>query len=198
MDAALAILEFNLLFILLLPRLFFRNPDGRHSLMWFVTAAPSLPCAGALALAAGGALEPAWAGGRPREALLALGGFCGAGSCALIGLTPGTRRTPLARWHQDNDAPRRIVTYGAYKHIRHPFYTSFSICLAGAALALPHPATIACLVYGALALNHTASREEPRLSASEFGAAYRAYKARTGRFLPRLGAAAGAGAEVGA
>jgi protein-S-isoprenylcysteine O-methyltransferase Ste14 len=42
------------------------------------------------------------------------------------------------------------------------------------------------MVYGLLALNFTAAREERRLRASEFGQEYLAYMQRTGRFWPKL------------
>ena len=107
------------------------------------------------------------------------------GSIALITYTIGTHRVPLALWHQDNDAPQSIVTYGAYKHVRHPFYSAFLLALAGAVVGCPHPGTLACLVYAVLMLRHTARKEEHNLSNSEFGEEYRAYVSRTGRFIPR-------------
>ena len=92
--------------------------------------------------------------------------------------------TPL--WHQEDDAPRSIVTYGAYKYVRHPFYSAFLLALAGTLVACPHPGTMVCLAYALLMLRHTARKEEYKLANSEFGEQYRSYLARTGRFLPRL------------
>jgi protein-S-isoprenylcysteine O-methyltransferase Ste14 len=184
---AVAVLEFTLLFIFLLPKIFFTNPDGKFSVMWFITAGPFLGCMAVLGLAAGGVIHPTWVPGDVQLVLAAAGAILAACSCALIGFTLGTHRVPLARWHQENDAPKGIVTYGAYKYIRHPFYASFLICLTGATLAVPHPATLACLIYGIAILNHTASREERRLAGSTFGGDYAAYMARTGRFIPRPG-----------
>jgi protein-S-isoprenylcysteine O-methyltransferase Ste14 len=113
-----------------------------------------------------------------------------AGSIALIAFTLGTHRIPIALWHQENDAPRHIVTWGAYSRVRHPFYASFLVCLVGTVLALPHAGTIATLAYAIVALNLTAAREEKRLAASQFGEEYRQYMGRTGRFWPRLGGGA--------
>lgn len=186
MLVAAAVLEFNLLFIFSLAKIFFYKPDGKVSLMWFVTAGPFTLCLIAVALLATGHLGPIWTSGRLAEGLAAVGCVFAAGSCALIGLTLGTHRVPLALWHQANDAPKSIVTFGAYKRIRHPFYSSFLLCLSGAVLAFPHPATVACLVYGLLILTYTARREERRLATSSFGEEYRRYMARTGRFFPRL------------
>jgi len=41
------------------------------------------------------------------------------------------------------------------------------------------------LAYGCAILNATAAREEQRLANSPFGASYRQYLERTGRFLPK-------------
>jgi protein-S-isoprenylcysteine O-methyltransferase Ste14 len=181
-----AVFACNLLFIGLLPRIFFRQ-DGAYNAMWFVTAAPFFLCGIVLALGAADVFRPVAVSGDVHAALMVAGVVLSTASTALIAYTIGTHRVPLALWHQDNDAPRSIVTYGAYKRIRHPFYTSFLLCLTGALLAFPHPATTACLLYGLLILNHTAAREERRLLASEFGEEYRAYVARTRRFFPTLG-----------
>jgi protein-S-isoprenylcysteine O-methyltransferase Ste14 len=80
------------------------------------------------------------------------------------------------------------VTYGAYRWIRHPFYASFLLALFGALVFCPNWATLATFLEGFVILNLTAAREERRLSSSEFGAEYRDYIQRTGRFWPRLGA----------
>ncbi len=175
----------NLLFIGLLPFLFFRR-DGAYNLMWFVTAAPYALVGVALGLGAAGAMRPIGVAGIEHSALMAVGSILSIASIALMAYTIGTHRVPLSLWHQDNDAPRSIVTYGAYKRIRHPFYSSFLLCLTGAVIAFPHPATLGCLIYGLLILNHTAAREERRLLESQYGDEYRAYLGRTGRFVPRL------------
>jgi hypothetical protein len=44
-----------------------------------------------------------------------------AASIALICLTLGTPRIPIALWHQNGDQPEHIVAYGAYRWIRQPF-----------------------------------------------------------------------------
>ncbi len=129
------------------------------------------------------AIVPAgWLAG---AALVAVAGS--ALSIGLIAQTLGTDRIPIALWHQTDDAPQHIVTWGAYRLIRHPFYTAFLIAFAAALLALPHWLTAALLIYMVVMLNTVAAREERMLSASEFGTEYREYCARTGRFVPRLG-----------
>jgi len=109
----------------------------------------------------------------------------GLASIALISFTSGTHRTRLALWHQ-KDAPESIVTYGAYRYVRHPFYTAFLLALFGGLVFCPHAGTLFAFVSGFLILNFTAAREEKFLSESQFSREYREYLERTGRFLPRL------------
>ena len=111
---------------------------------------------------------------------------CSAGSIALIAFTLGTHRVRIALWHQSADAPDSIVTYGAYAHIRHPFYTAFLLALLASLLVCPSIGTMSTLLAGLAALTITAIREERRLKASTFGAEYSAYMRRTGRFWPRM------------
>lgn len=173
-------------FVAALPVIFFRR-DGRLNARWFVTAAPYMTSILLLAAALAGEIDPWTAPDRRVAAAMNAGAvvLCAA-SIALMAYTLGTHRIPIALWHQENDAPRHIVTWGAYRRVRHPFYASFLLCLTGTVLALPHAATLAILLYAIVALNWTAAREERRLAASEFGEEYRTYMARTGRFWPRL------------
>lgn len=107
-------------------------------------------------------------------------------ACCLISFTVGTHRIPLSLWHQENDAPKQIVTWGAYKRIRHPFYTSFITALVGALIAAPNALTLASLIYGIGILNMTAAKEEKKLSSSQFGQEYIDYIKVTGRFFPKI------------
>jgi len=174
----------NLIFIGLLPKIFFRK-DGRFNLMWWVTASPFLLCALFLILATAGYIAP-FKPDRWARWLDLISVPFSVTSIALLFFTLGTHRIPIALWHQDNDAPKHIVTYGAYRWIRHPFYASFILALLGAFLFCPHWGTLYTLLHGVTVLNLTAAREERRLSASEFGDEYRQYIERTGRFWPRF------------
>jgi steroid 5-alpha reductase family enzyme len=174
----------NLIFIGLLPKIFFRR-DGRFNLMWWVTASPFLICAIILMLAKAEYITPFRFNGWTRWLDLASVPFSVA-SIALLFFTLGTHRIPIALWHQDNDAPKHIVTYGAYRRIRHPFYASFILALLGALIFCPHWGTLYALLHGVTVLNLTAAREERRLSTSEFGNEYREYIQQTGRFWPRF------------
>jgi protein-S-isoprenylcysteine O-methyltransferase Ste14 len=185
MDPALFLLLLNFALIGVLPKVFFRR-DGSLNVRWWLTALPFGVCPVFIVLAVSvgwQSLAPeAWRG------WLALAAVAlDAASIALISSTLGTHRIPLALWHQDNDAPRHIVTYGAYGRIRHPFYAAFILAFLAALCSYPHWVTLAALGYGFAILNVTAGREERRLCASEFGAEYQEYTTRTGRFFPRLG-----------
>ena len=46
-------------------------------------------------------------------------------SIALIAFTLGTHRVPGSLWHQKENLPEHLVTYGAYRRIRHPFYSAY-------------------------------------------------------------------------
>jgi protein-S-isoprenylcysteine O-methyltransferase Ste14 len=179
-EAVFLLLLLNLVFIGLLPKIFFRK-DGRFNAMWWLTASPFLLCASFLIAAFAGYVQP-FAG----FSLIAV--CLSVASIALIFFTLGTHRIPIALWHQANDAPQQIVTYGAYGRIRHPFYASFILALLSALVFCPHWGTLFTLVHGFTILNFTAAREEKRLCASEFGSDYEEYMRRTGRFFPRLSA----------
>ncbi len=185
-STSLVIALFCFLLIGSLPKIFFRQ-DGTFNLKWFLTGGPYFLSALACLLAYLG-YNPVLV---PYDSTLSLvlqgiGAILFACSVGLQTMTLGTHRIPLALWHQENDAPRSIVTYGAYKYIRHPFYTSFLISLVAAVCIAPSIATIAMLVYGFIAKQVTAKREEARLSASEFGAEYQEYMKKTGRFFPKF------------
>lgn len=174
----------NFVVIGLLPVLFFRR-DGRFNLRWFATGAPFFVAPVAIALAYAGIVDV------PRnyvDVALATEGLATLTSLASIGLiamTVGVHRVPLALWHQDNDEPVELVTWGPYAYVRHPFYTSFLLAFLAAAIALPHLVTLGCFAYAGIALSMTAAREERRLAASVFGASYSEYMTATGRFFPR-------------
>lgn len=161
-----------------LPRFFFR--PGTFNPRWCLTATPF-----ALAAAATGASW--WDGHSPSGWLPYLGTALGATSLYLIGFAVGANRVALALWHQDDDAPVEIVTWGPYARVRHPFYTAFLAAFVAAVLVSPGPATLAAAGLGALALGITARREERRLLASPLGPVYARYAGTTGRFLPGIG-----------
>src|SRR5262249_53170406 len=97
----------------------------------------------------------------------------------------------------------RAVTGGLYSFIRHPQYVGLAITGAGAALVWPRFLVLVTLVLMIFMYTLLAEWEE-QLCVSWFGAEYRDYQRRTGRFLPkrigerlpRLMPASGAGRAV--
>ncbi len=162
-----------------LPFVFFKS-DGKFNLMWWVTGSPFGLMTLTLLLAYFHVFPPFFS--YPPFEVLSVP--FSVASISLMLYTVGTHQTPLALWHQSNDAPKSIVTYGAYKRIRHPFYTSFLLMLIGAVFYCPHVGTLAALALGIGILNVTAAREERFLSASAFGEDYKKYMTTTGRFFP--------------
>ncbi|MDZ7769633.1 MAG: isoprenylcysteine carboxylmethyltransferase family protein [Woeseiaceae bacterium] len=185
-DTLLMLLLANFAAIGLLPILFFRR-DGTLNLRWMLTAAPFFAVPLLLVLGRLGALQPLATTGGLLRTLPLVAVLLAAGSIALLAATVATHRVPLALWHQDNDAPVELVTWGPYAHMRHPFYTSFLLALVAAALALPHATTFASLAYAFVALTLTARREERRLACSELSDDYLRYVRTTGRFFPLIG-----------
>jgi protein-S-isoprenylcysteine O-methyltransferase Ste14 len=78
----------------------------------------------------------------------------------------------------------RLVVHGPYQWVRHPFYLFVTLCVLGTAVASAnwfHLVSVLAL-FGMFWLR--TSTEEAKL-VERFGDEYRAYAARTGRFLPR-------------
>jgi protein-S-isoprenylcysteine O-methyltransferase Ste14 len=78
-----------------------------------------------------------------------------------------------------------LVTRGPYRRIRHPIYFFQMVMLAGAALHLPTPASLAALVIHFVCVLIKAVDEESYLLTIH-GAEYRDHIRRTGRLWPGL------------
>ncbi len=182
----LILLCLNFVYIALLPVIFFKK-DGGFNWKWFFTALPFGVCPLSLIASYYGYLPRLTGTNTPWGSFSdTVSIVLSVASISLISYTLGTHKIPIALWHQENDAPQSIVTLGAYKWVRHPFYASFIICFVAAFVYAPQIVTIACLIYGLICLNMTADREEKRLCQSDFGKEYEAYMNRTGRFLPKF------------
>jgi protein-S-isoprenylcysteine O-methyltransferase Ste14 len=181
-DATFVVQTGNLVYMGLLPVIFFRH-DGQLNWRWWLTASPYFVSALLLALCYAQVTPPWYL--RDSGILEVPAVILSLLSISLISYTLGTHRRRLALWHQTNDAPEEIVTYGAYRYIRHPFYSAFALTLIGVSLTTRTPLSIGVAVYGLGMLVYTAVREERRLLASPLAATYRKYRERTGRFLPR-------------
>jgi protein-S-isoprenylcysteine O-methyltransferase Ste14 len=86
-------------------------------------------------------------------------------------------------------ADHALVTGGPYRFVRHPVYSGDLALWLGAALGTVN-VLLLVLWPGTVAGTWLQTREEEKLLASRFGAAYEGYAKRTGRLVPRLGARA--------
>jgi protein-S-isoprenylcysteine O-methyltransferase Ste14 len=77
-----------------------------------------------------------------------------------------------------------LITRGPYRWVRHPFYDCMALFTISAALMMANWFVLAMgvVTFALLALR---SRTEEQKLLERFGEPYRAYQARTGRFLPR-------------
>ncbi|GIG30735.1 methyltransferase family protein [Cellulomonas marina] len=94
-----------------------------------------------------------------------------------------------ASWRIGVDATERtdLVTTGLFAVARNPIFTAMAIALAGIVLMVPTAVTLAALVALVLAVQlQVRAVEEPYLLTTH-GAAYAAYAARVGRFVPGIG-----------
>ena len=89
----------------------------------------------------------------------------------------------------DPDERTALVTAGPFRWVRNPIYSAMLVYVAGVALLVPNPASLAA--FGVLALGldlHVRLVEEPYLAATH-GSSYASYAARVGRLaLPGWGA----------
>jgi protein-S-isoprenylcysteine O-methyltransferase Ste14 len=110
-------------------------------------------------------------------------GFCGLAVALLVWtlptLGPNLTDTVVTREHHT------LVTRGPYRWIRHPFYVALALVIVAGALIVANWFVLASgtVVFVLLAIR---SRVEEEQLAARFGGAYREYKKRTGRFLPKL------------
>ncbi len=79
-----------------------------------------------------------------------------------------------------------LVTNGPYHWVRHPFYVAMLLFVTGNALAAANWFFLLGGLLVFLLLNLRIRTEEEKLR-ERFGEAYESYRARTGRFLPRMG-----------
>jgi protein-S-isoprenylcysteine O-methyltransferase Ste14 len=181
--SAFVVLCINFLYIALLPVIFFNKGSGNK--LWFLTGGSFFISPIFFIAMFAGILQPLPVVEYSYYWIAPIvGTILSVTSIGLMSLTIGTHRIPLALWHQNDDAPTNIVTWGAYRRIRHPFYTSFILAQLGCVLIAPHIGTIAMLIYAVSILTYTAAKEEKKLSASAFGDEYQAYIKVTGRFFP--------------
>jgi protein-S-isoprenylcysteine O-methyltransferase Ste14 len=126
----------------------------------------------------------AWAQVALPDEIRWLGALCGVLFIALIYWTLSNLGKNLTDSVVTRSAAT-LVTSGPYRYIRHPFYVSVALVIAAIALL---SANVFLALTGTATLLLLALRTpiEERKLLERFGEPYRAYVARTGRFLPRL------------
>lgn len=84
-------------------------------------------------------------------------------------------------------ASHTLVTRGPYRWVRHPFYDCMALFVVSIALMMANWFVIVAggVMFALLAIR---SRTEEDKLLERFGEPYRAYRASTGRFLPRISA----------
>lgn len=97
------------------------------------------------------------------------------------------RRTRLQRAFIDTPLPDRLITDGPYRWVRHPFYLGYLLGALAGPVAIDSLAitVIAVIMFPIIAC--AAIREERVWLKSAHGDAYRAYRGRTGMFIPFVG-----------
>jgi protein-S-isoprenylcysteine O-methyltransferase Ste14 len=81
-----------------------------------------------------------------------------------------------------------LVTHGPYRWVRHPMYTVAFLYMFGILLLTRNVIVGGFLLSAFLIRVGSRLAKEEAILEEEYGEAYRSYKARTGRFLPRLAA----------
>jgi protein-S-isoprenylcysteine O-methyltransferase Ste14 len=98
----------------------------------------------------------------------------------------GTFRTRLGGGGPGiSNPPDRIVSEGPYRLVRNPMYLGHLIFLAGLALGLHSWVGAALFAWHAVWFDRRVREDEARLE-ERFGEAYRAYRARSKRWIPGI------------
>ena len=109
------------------------------------------------------------------------------GLLAALALFEWARRTIRGRFFSyinSEDLPQFLCASGPFRYVRHPFYSSYLLSAASAAIMFPNLVTIVGFAVAAFGFNEAARFEEQKFAGSPVAQEYAAYKQHTGRFLP--------------
>jgi protein-S-isoprenylcysteine O-methyltransferase Ste14 len=84
------------------------------------------------------------------------------------------------------DLPQFVHTSGPYAYIRNPFYASYVLAIVSTTVLWPTIWGAAMVLFAVAYYQWLARFEEGKFARSPVAAEYAAYKARTGRLVPRL------------
>jgi protein-S-isoprenylcysteine O-methyltransferase Ste14 len=140
-----------------------------------------------LVAAAGWSLGPDWSGPvRTATTVVGVASFVAGVVLAFRGVVDlGGAITPVPRPRDDGE----LVETGAYRLVRHPIYGGLILAAFGWALVRASVIAIALAAVLAAFFRLKSAREEAWLDERYPG--YAAYRARTGRFLPKIGRSRG-------
>lgn len=97
------------------------------------------------------------------------------------------KRTRLQRSFVDHPLPDRLITDGPYRWVRHPFGTGYLLGALAAPVAIDDWRVLAVSLPLVMLTFAAAMREERVWMQSSRGDEYRAYRRRTGMFVPFIG-----------
>jgi len=89
------------------------------------------------------------------------------------------------RWRAEVAPGHQLITRGPFRMVRHPIYLSFALFYVGAYFLLPYLPFLLHAIASFFAYDYRARTEEGVLLEA-FGNEYRAYRAQTARYLPRV------------
>lgn len=108
------------------------------------------------------------------------------GSLWLFWAAVRASRAAKLRFAFDDAPPLALVTVGPYRHIRHPFYSSYLIFWAGWAIATWSPWGLLPVIVMTTLYTMAARYEETLLSRTAMGPAYAEYRNTVGLFWPKI------------
>jgi len=106
-----------------------------------------------------------------------------------IAVTTGSQIAMGGSWRADvdPDARTQLVTSGPFRFVRNPVFTGSAVTVLGLALVVPNVVSLLMLVAFLAGLEIQVRMVEEPYLLRVHGDAYRAYAARTGRFVPGVG-----------
>lgn len=112
---------------------------------------------------------------------------------ALLALSQWLFRSALSAMQEaplslafSEDAPSFLLQRGPYRWVRHPFYTAYTLSWLAVVVITTHAlAAVVLLLMGTLYVC-AAVQEERKFLGSALASDYRAYRQRTGMFLPSI------------
>ena len=122
----------------------------------------------------------------PYTPMLVPAGVLMAGGLALFQWASNAVRGQFFSYLGDSDIPQFVFQKGPFAYIRNPFYCSYILVNLGVMLLVTNWITVAAAVACIVILDQAARFEERKFESSPVAEEYREYKARTGRFVPKL------------